>query len=47
VFTARGGDWRHYTGDAEDRTVKPFDAGHPPVIRWRPALAPAPAPAAR
>jgi hypothetical protein len=37
VFTALGGDWRHYAGDAEDRTAKPFDAGHAPVIGWRPA----------
>lgn len=37
VFTALGGDWRHYVGDAEDRTASPFDAGHPPVIGWRPA----------
>jgi hypothetical protein len=37
VFTALGADWRHYAGDARDRTVKPFDAGHPPVIGWRPA----------
>jgi hypothetical protein len=37
VFTALGADWRHYAGGAEDRTVKPFDAGHPPVIGWRPA----------
>ena len=35
VFTAVGGDWRHYAGDAEDRTAQPFDAGHPPVIGWR------------
>ena len=35
VFTALGGDWRHYAGDAEDRTTQPFDAGHPPVIGWR------------
>jgi hypothetical protein len=37
VFTALGADWRHYAGGAEDRTVKPFDAGHLPVIGWRPA----------
>jgi hypothetical protein len=36
VFTALGGDWRHYAGDAEDHTAKPFDAGHAPVIGWRP-----------
>ncbi len=35
VFTALGGDWRHYAGDAEDRTAEPFDVGHPPVIGWR------------
>jgi len=37
VFTALGADWRHYAGDAEDRTAKPFDAGHAPVVGWRPA----------
>ena len=37
VFTALGADWRHYAGDAADRTVRPFDAGHPPIIGWRPA----------
>jgi hypothetical protein len=37
VFTALGDGWRHYAGDAEDRTAKPFDAGHPPAIGWRPA----------
>ncbi|HEX3714694.1 MAG TPA: hypothetical protein VHV09_18010 [Trebonia sp.] len=37
VFTARGPDWRHYAGDAEDRTATPFDPGHAPVIGWRPA----------
>jgi hypothetical protein len=46
VFTALGSDWRHYAGDAGDRTVKPFDAGHPPVIGWRPATG-SPAIAAR
>jgi hypothetical protein len=37
VFTALGGDWRHYAGHAADRTARPFDAGHAPVIGWRPA----------
>ncbi|HEY0934021.1 MAG TPA: hypothetical protein VGD91_09785 [Trebonia sp.] len=37
VFTAHGLDWRHYAGDAEDRTARPFDADHAPVIGWRPA----------
>jgi len=37
VFTALGDDWRHYAGDAEDRTVQPFDPGHPPAVGWRPA----------
>jgi hypothetical protein len=36
VFTARGRDWRHYSGDAEDHTARPFDADHAPVIGWRP-----------
>jgi hypothetical protein len=36
VFTALGGDWRHYAGDAADRTARPFDAGHAPVVGWRP-----------
>jgi hypothetical protein len=38
VFTALGGDWRHYSGDAETRTARPFDPGHAPVIGWRPAI---------
>ena len=37
VFIARGGDWRHYAGDPMDGTAEPFDAGHAPVIGWRPA----------
>ena len=37
VFIARGSDWRHYAGDAEDRTAAPFEADHAPVIGWRPA----------
>jgi hypothetical protein len=37
VFAALGGDWRHYAGEAENRTAEPFDAGHPPVIGWLPA----------
>ena len=37
VFTALGADWRHYTGQAEDRSAQPFDPGHAPVIGWRPA----------
>jgi hypothetical protein len=37
VFIARGTDWRHYSGDPEDGTAQPFDAGHAPVIGWRPA----------
>jgi hypothetical protein len=36
IFVARGGDWRHYTGDPEARTAKPVDADHAPVIGWRP-----------
>ena len=40
VFTARGGDWRHYAGEAGDRTARPFEAGHAPVIGWRPAAGP-------
>jgi hypothetical protein len=39
VFTARGDDWRHYAGTLEARTARPFDAGHQPVIGWRPAPA--------
>jgi hypothetical protein len=39
VFIARGSDWRHYTGDPQKGTARPFDPGHPPVIGWRPAPA--------
>jgi hypothetical protein len=35
IFIGRGSDWLHYTGD--DRNVQPYDAGHAPVIGWRPA----------
>jgi hypothetical protein len=38
VFIARGSDWRHYAGDAEDRSAAPFETDHAPVIGWRPAV---------
>jgi hypothetical protein len=38
VFVAHGSDWRHYTGDPEAGRARPFDAGHAPVIGWRPAV---------
>jgi hypothetical protein len=37
IFVARGEDWRHYTGDPENRSARPVDADHAPVIGWRPA----------
>jgi hypothetical protein len=37
VFIARGQDWLHYAGDPAAGTAEPFDAGHAPVIGWRPA----------
>lgn len=28
IFTGRGGDWLHYTGEPDDRDVQPYDADH-------------------
>jgi hypothetical protein len=41
IFAAYGGDWRHYRWDYAPGT-KPvvYEAGHAPVIRWRPARSP-------
>ena len=41
IFAAHGGDWRHYRWDYAPGT-KPevYDAGHAPVIGWRPARDP-------
>jgi hypothetical protein len=36
IFTDRRGQWLHYTGEPEDRTVHPYDPGHAPAIGWRP-----------
>lgn len=36
IFTARGGDWLHYTGQVGDNNVHPYDTDHAPVIAWRP-----------
>jgi hypothetical protein len=36
IFTGRGGDWLHYTGELDDRDVQPYDADHAPAIGWRP-----------
>ena len=36
IFTSRGGDWLHYTGELDDYNVEPYDPGHAPVIGWRP-----------
>jgi hypothetical protein len=35
VFPALGDGWRHYRGDGSTK-AQPYDAGHPPVIGWRP-----------
>jgi hypothetical protein len=37
VFIGLGADWRHYAGDPGQRTAAPFEAGHAPIIGWRPA----------
>lgn len=34
VFLALGDNWRHYRGDGKP---EPYDAGHIPVVGWRPA----------
>jgi hypothetical protein len=41
IFIGHGDAWLHYTGQgtAED-PVELFDAGHAPVVAWRPAGAP-------
>ena len=36
IFTSRGGDWLHYSGEADDLDVEPCYPGHAPVIGWRP-----------
>ena len=36
VFPALGDGWRHYHGDGITAKAQPYDAGHPPVIGWRP-----------
>ena len=28
IFTIRGGDWLHYTGELDDYDLKPYDPGH-------------------
>jgi hypothetical protein len=38
VFPALGDGWRHYRGDGSTAKAQPYDAGHPPVIGWRPAV---------
>jgi hypothetical protein len=36
VFPALGDGWRHYRGDGGTAKAQPYNAGHPPVIGWRP-----------
>jgi hypothetical protein len=36
VFVARDNDWHHFRG-APGGKVELFDAGHLPIIGWRPA----------
>ena len=38
IFHGRGDAWLHYTGEGTvANPVELFDAGHEPVIAWRPA----------
>jgi hypothetical protein len=38
IFHGRGDAWLHYTGNGTmESPVELFDAGHEPVIAWRPA----------
>ncbi len=38
IFYAHGGAWLHYTGEGTAASpVDLYDAGHEPVIAWRPA----------
>jgi hypothetical protein len=37
VFPILGDGWRHYRGDGVTAKAEPYDAGHAPVIGWRPA----------
>ena len=38
IFYAHGDAWLHYTGEGTVASpVELFDAGHEPVIAWRPA----------
>lgn len=36
IFLRYGLDWRHYRGDGTLGNAELFDAGHAPVIAWRP-----------
>ena len=46
IFAAHRDDWRHYRWDyAPGSKPEVFDAGHHPVIGWRPARRPGSAPA--
>lgn len=41
IFSANGGDWRHYRWDhAPGSKPQVYDAGHAPVVGWRPARSP-------
>jgi hypothetical protein len=38
IFTGRGGDWLHYTGEGTvDSPVELYDPGHPAEVAWCPA----------
>jgi hypothetical protein len=40
IFLRLGLDWRHYRGDGTTAgQIELFDAGHTPIIAWRPAPA--------
>ena len=41
IFIGHGDAWLHYTGEGTvANPVELFDAGHAPVVAWRPAGAP-------
>jgi hypothetical protein len=37
VFPTLGDGWRHYRGDGITAKAEPYNAGHLPVLGWRPA----------
>jgi hypothetical protein len=39
IFLRFGLDWRHFRGEGAIGQIELFDAGHAPVIAWRPSRA--------